>query len=153
LAFLIEMALAMDGFHWLIAGKIAGSPRPRSPHDVVIWRSLGIAAIVSLTEDELDFTGFHVLHLPGPDWAAPSIAQLNAAIAFIDECFGTGIPVVVHCAGGKGRTGTVLASWLISQGSPASIAIRRIRELSPGSIETLEQVRALETFQSRRASQ
>ena len=46
----------------------------------------------------------------------------------------------IHCAHGKGRTGTVLACYLIKHHNmTAAEAVSKIRMLRPGSIETSEQ--------------
>ncbi|MFX1476004.1 MAG: protein-tyrosine phosphatase family protein, partial [Promethearchaeota archaeon] len=55
-------------------------------------------------------------------------------------------PVVVHCEGGCGRTGTFLAAYLISQGHSAEAAIKEIRRKRPCSIETKGQEEILYHF-------
>jgi len=44
--------------------------------------------------------------------------------------------IVVHCHGGLGRTGTVAARLLVEFGDSPDVAIRKVREARPGSIET-----------------
>jgi atypical dual specificity phosphatase len=78
---------------------------------------------------------------------APSPIQLSEIIDFIEARNAESKPVLVHCGEGKGRTGTVLAAYLVSRGSNADDAIRRVRELRPGSIENLEQENAVRLFE------
>lgn len=58
--------------------------------------------------------------------------------------------VGVHCALGFGRTGTMLACYLVKErGLAAGDAIAEIRHLRPGSIETHEQEKAVFQFYQR----
>jgi atypical dual specificity phosphatase len=57
----------------------------------------------------------------------------------ISSCLNSQMPVAVRCIAGLGRTGTILACYLVSMEMPANNAIIVIREWRPGSIETLEQ--------------
>lgn len=58
--------------------------------------------------------------------------------------------VGVHCALGFGRTGTMLACYLVKErGLAAGDAIAEIRRLRPGSIETYEQEKAVFQFYQR----
>jgi len=44
---------------------------------------------------------------------------------------------MVHCAAGKGRTGTILAAYLLkNENLTAEQAIKKIRNLRPGSIQS-----------------
>jgi len=46
----------------------------------------------------------------------------------------------VHCGAGLGRTGTVLACYLVSRGLTAEQAIGEVRLARPGAVEAVSQV-------------
>ena len=156
----------MDGFYWLIENELAGCPRPGSRKgratdgdaldaDLAWLRERGIGAILSMTETPLDEAtlarfDFHTLHLPVDDLHAPTPAQLHYALRFIDEQRALGNRIAVHCLIGQGRTGTILAAYLIRGGSSVDDALRRLRTLSPGAISAKEQEQALHAFATRR---
>jgi atypical dual specificity phosphatase len=143
----------MHRFYWLIEDVLAGCSRPGAnggdlDANLATLREHGIGALLTLTETPLppgaltnhDLRG---LHLPVDDFHAPTIAQMLEALAFIDEARVTGQPVAVHCLAGQGRTGTVLAAYLIRGGLPAADAIAEVRAVCPGAIEAATQTEAL----------
>ncbi len=72
--------------------------------------------------------------------------QIREALAAIDEALAADDAVAVHCAAGLGRTGTIMACYLVQGGSGPDEAIGLIRVLRPGSVEAPEQERAVAAF-------
>jgi atypical dual specificity phosphatase len=137
-------------FSWLEQDKVAGSARPESEAELEGLKKLGIKAIVSLTGTPLNpgvvsRLGFEYLHahISG----APTIDQLDDIVRFIELKNTESNPVLVHCGEGIGRTGTVLAAYLLYHGLGAEDAIERVRELRPGSIQNLEQENAIREYE------
>jgi atypical dual specificity phosphatase len=133
-------------FSWLEPSKLAGCARPESEPELKALREQGIRAIISLTGTPLipevvSGLGFEYLHshMSG----SPTVQQLEELVEFIERENAQSKPVLVHCGEGKGRTGTVLAAYLVKHGVSANEAIQIVREKRPGSIQTAEQEDAL----------
>ena len=103
----------------------------------------GVKSIVTMTENALPESWVKdtkYLHVPTEDLNAPDIDQIEEAVDFIHERINNNEPVMVHCAAGIGRTGTILACYLIKyQKYSAKEAIEKVRKERPGSIQSEKQ--------------
>ena len=106
-------------FSWVIDEQLAGMAYPGSGHRALesydYLNSQDVSLLVSLTEhlpvtDGLEERGIHHTHLPVVDFTAPSLEQLETFVTMTASELWFGGRVTVHCAGGRGRTGTFLAA-------------------------------------------
>lgn len=129
------------GFVWVVDHSLAGSGYPASRSQVQWLVRNGIRSILSLTEEPLPaewFNGFDLTsgHVPMRDHEPPSIESLERGAEFIVQQVESGRAVAVHCLAGEGRTGCVLAAYLIKQRAlSAAEAIRQLRAVKPQFVE------------------
>jgi atypical dual specificity phosphatase len=145
-------------FSFVIDGCLAGMAHPglggRVTNALTFLDKNEVRAIVSLTLESLDEeavkeAGMKYLHLPVHDFRPPTLEQVEHFVSFVNERRRAEEAAVVHCAAGVGRTGTMLACFLVSERVEADAAIRQVREMRPGSIETREQEALIREWAAR----
>jgi len=132
-----------DKFSWLIKSKLAGSGIPTSINEVQCVIEQGVKSIVTVREEPLDddwVKDVKYLHIMSNDMGVPEFVDLVSAVDFIHSRITNNEPVMVHCLAGLGRTGTLLACYLIKhQKMSADDAMQKVREERHGSIQSFSQ--------------
>ena len=146
--------MAAPGFSWIDRPRLAALAMPDSAADLAWLRRQGVEVLVSLTEKPLprhwvNDAGLMAVNVPVPDMEAPTDRQLDLLLDTIRKANSSGMGVAIHCAAGLGRTGTVLAAYFVASGLPPGEAVEKVRDLRPGSVETVEQERAIERYAAR----
>lgn len=138
-------------FSWVIEDRLAGSGMPTSFDEFDWVVRQGIKSVVTMTENALPENWTHdidYLHVPTPDLTAPDMDEIDIAVNFIHEKISNNKAVMVHCAAGLGRAGTILACYLIKHQNLSAVeAIKKIREERPGSIQSEVQEIAITLYQ------
>lgn len=87
-----------------------------------------------------EFGEDRVLHAPIEDYHVCSKEMLTMILMFLKEADKRDEPVVVHCAGGRGRTGFVHAAWLVhGRGYTIEDAIKTVIKMGRNPFEAVEQ--------------
>lgn len=129
------------GFVWVEKSKLAASGYPASRGQVKWIAGQGIQSILTLTpqplpSDLVDGLGLHLGHVPMEDHKEPNPASLDAGVKFIESQLAEGNAVLVHCIAGEGRTGCVMAAYVMkSRGLSAAEALAEIRRVKPAFVE------------------
>lgn len=143
-------------FSWLYPHRLAGMSTPRRAADIEMLADMGFTHVLSLTEEEpLPESWFpptveHVF-IPIPNYGAPTLQEMDVVYSRVRE----GGVWLVHCGGGVGRAGTVLACLVAMFGRggedqgegegeekpqlDARTAIGLVRRARPSSLETEQQ--------------
>lgn len=138
-------------------GEIGLAPLPGRDgtleDDLAKIRAWNPALVLSLTQPEeagrraahlpglLRASGFAVVVFPIPDFGIPdgSPEDWRKVAAPAHRTLDTGNRVLVHCLGGRGRSGMVAMRLLVERGEDCERALARLRRARPGAIETAAQ--------------
>jgi len=137
----------------VLPNKLYGMPAPEEK-DLQDLAKSGIKSIVCLLEDNsnietYNINGFKNLWLPVADNEAPTFEQVIKLVEFIDEQNKNNNPVAIHCQGGKGRTGTLIASYLITKGATFEEAMDKIEANQPNAIKKDFQINFLKELSNK----
>lgn len=153
-------------FSWVDDGMIGGCSIPSTKMHYRALSDNGVGLIVNVTENPIVpatteygchkinshefvngryddiFDDIHpqddlsVLFLPVRDGEVPTFEQIHRFISEAKKFIRNGKKVVVHCQAGIGRTGIMLASFLIDKYSiTASVALSDLRSIRPHSLQ------------------
>jgi atypical dual specificity phosphatase len=140
-----------DNFSWIIEEKLAGSAIPTSKEEVDWLKQEGVKSIVTIREEPLEdewIKDVNYLHVHSNDMGIPEFSDLVNSVDFIHQRITNDEPVMVHCLAGLGRTGTILACYLIKyENTSADDAIQKVRNERHGSIQSFSQEEIIFRFE------
>jgi atypical dual specificity phosphatase len=151
--------LGPKGFHWINRNQLAGTPRPGLMEDLMFdleaLRKVKIDHLVSLEETptvpeaEASAVGISIRHLPINDMQPPeSMDNTLELLRDMQQRIDNGQRIAVHCKGGLGRTGTILAAYLILTGMDVQQSISKVRCADQRMIQSVEQEAFLNDFKN-----
>jgi protein tyrosine phosphatase (PTP) superfamily phosphohydrolase (DUF442 family) len=120
--------------------------RGSAPSSLGGYRALvdaGVTTVVDLRSEPgsaaedapLEALGLDVVHIPLRDGQTPNQAEVGRFLAVVRDAKGT---VFVHCAAGVGRTGSMVAAYLVATGQANGFeATARNLAVGPPSLEQI----------------
>jgi atypical dual specificity phosphatase len=137
------------GFVWIEEGRLAATPMPGVSadidYDLDLLKNVGVTTLITLTEqdfpqDALARHGLKNVHLPIADRKAPTPAEMDMLVARMRDLMDNGKVLAVHCLAGLGRTGTILAAYLVKEkGMSAHGALNQIRRFNRQFVQSDDQ--------------
>ena len=142
-------------FSWVNSHTLAGCRAPWRDPEIQFLRDQGIQILVRLQESKelritsatLETIGILDYHCPITEGAALSPKETQLLVEFLQQSIDSGKAVAVSCGGGIGRTGTILACYLVAQGIGAEQAILTLRKTRGPSLETKTQEAAVYAYE------
>ncbi|XP_028029498.1 dual specificity protein phosphatase 23-like [Bombyx mandarina] len=136
-------------FSWFVENKIAAMGWPQTVENLNYLVEVGIDHLITLSPEKLPpildcERKLRWSEIRIKEFGAPSLKQILKFIALCERAEMRGEVLGVHCRHGRGRTGTMLACYLVHFKRMApERAILTVRLQRPGSCETYEQEKAV----------
>ncbi|XP_002124559.3 dual specificity protein phosphatase 23-like [Ciona intestinalis] len=143
-----------SNFTWVDPGWLAACASPTCPSHHKFLFECGIRHVISLMKqrptnamESVQLPKLNRLKIRIDDYCAPTLNQIRQFIRIVEDANDRKEAVAVHCANGKGISGTMLACYLVKMKRiSAADALKEIRRMRPGSVESTEQEKAVEQF-------
>lgn len=150
---------AVEGAWWLACGQLCGMSRPglvaSRETQFQALAEQGVSQLICLEEQcvyptqGLRELGMAHYHFPIVDMSVPTFSQAVDMCRLTAPELDAGRSIAMHCRGGLGRTGTMLAVLRVWQGDPPSSAIDQVRTAKPRAIQTDPQICFVHDFANR----
>ena len=132
-------------YFWIKNPFLAIGPYPEN-NELIELKELGFKSIINLTErnnniNQIKENFISSLNIPIEDFGVPTFKDLWKFVRYINFYERVNLPTYMHCFAGRGRSGTFAAVYLLMNGYNAQDAIKEIRNIVDGAIETEEQER------------
>ena len=135
-----EIPMSDYPLNW-ITRNLATGYAPMSNAELASIKAQDIDAIINLCAEFSDLhlieekAGFEVYYLPVWDEETPDMEEMEKGLAWLDEAIYLGKKILVHCRHGIGRTGTLIASYMIRRGMNLKSAEKKLKKktASPSS--------------------
>jgi protein-tyrosine phosphatase len=96
-----------------------------------------------LKDEQVKNLGFEYVFIPVRDFSAPTIGDIFEFVNFVDRMLRQNNPVVVCCGAGIGRTGTMLAAYLVSKCYSPENALEEVKAKRGIGVESYVQREAI----------
>lgn len=138
-------------FSWFRDGILAASGIPATRRSAAWLAGEGIESVLTLTEripESIAGDGFTIRHVAMRNGMPAPPERLSEAVDFLVKQLELGRRSLVHCVSGRGRTGMVLAAYLVAaEGRSAADAVREVSTRRPGSLKNRRQVLSVFEFE------
>jgi atypical dual specificity phosphatase len=128
--------------YWVVPDRLMGGEWPGAHLD---WlHAAGVSVLVNLTESTYRDDRFRIHRIPLPDGRAPGEAAIARFCGLVGRELLAGSRIYAHCVAGCGRTGTMMACYLVyRERCDGPEAVARVRALRPCSVENDAQADAV----------
>ena len=138
----------VDDFVWRGSAPSAEGLRSLATYGVTTIIDLRAEEDLQVDEILMGDLGLKRVTIPMRDGQAPTTTQVQRFLAAVNNADGR---VFVHCGAGVGRTGTLVASYLVATGQVNGFgAVRRNLAVGPPSLEQLAFAASLDAGDVRR---
>ena len=147
-----------ERFHWIVPGKLAAMALPGLAvplkDDLADIEKRGVRAVATFTERPLPEAGrasssLEFVHIPIDDFDIPTLDQVRQFCAWADARIAEEKPVAVHCFAGLGRTGLMIACFLVREpGRTTDKLLYELRKIEPGYVQTAQQETIIAVWES-----
>jgi protein-tyrosine phosphatase len=148
--------------YWVKKNRLAGSCIPYMEGEIQEWVMSGVRRVIVLPQDweieeawgDINYY-FSILrkyklefiHVPIEDNMPPTMEQFVEILKWIKS---NNSPLLVHCVGGIGRTGTILSSILTLEGLSWEESIANVRKVREGAVQSYQQMLFVKEVEEKR---